>query len=190
MHSPDSLGERRPLDHICKERLCLRKISHLGGLLDIRRDELLGREPAIAHARIPACCPTGSKVIQPIVRCHGITGIDGRRCIVIVRGLQKRQLGRAYVRIQVASPVAQRDKRTCWELVGAQVRLNMLAPPTVGSQRHQQIQRFDPQVVAIDKLLRLLVAERAGVRNRHDLWFRIPKARVRDVCQERQRSVM
>ena len=66
----------------------------------------------------------------------------------------------------------------------------MLAPPTVGARRHHQIQRFDPQVIAIDKLLRLLVTERAGTRDRHDLWFRIPKARVRDVRQERQRSVM
>ena len=107
-----------------------------------------------------------------------------------MRSLHKRQLGSAHVRIQAAHPVAQRDKRTSRELVGTEMRLNMFAPPTVGARRHQQIQRFDPQVVATDKLLRLLVAERAGVRNRHDLWFRIPKARVRDVCQERQRSVM
>ncbi|RGX78633.1 hypothetical protein DXA64_07565 [Collinsella sp. OF03-4AA] len=70
------------------------------------------------------------------------------------------------------------------------MRLNMLAPPTVGARRHQQIQRFDPQVIAIDELLRFLIRERAGARDRHELWLRIPKARVRDVRQERQCSVM
>lgn len=104
--------------------------------------------------------------------------------------LHKRQLGSAHVRIQAAHPVAQRDKRTRRELVGAQVRLNMLGPPAVGARRHQQIQRLDPQIIAIDKLLRLLVTERTGACNRHDLWFRIPKARVRDVRQKRQRSIM
>lgn len=167
MHSPD-FGER-DLDHIRKQRLCFRETPYLWGRLDIRRNELLGRELSIAHARIPAGHPAGSKVIQPVVRCHGIAGIDGLRRIAIVRGLQKRQLGRAHIRIQVAHPVAQRDKRTCRELVGTQMRFNMLAPPTVGARRHQQIQRFDPQVIAIDKLLSLLVTERAGARDRHDL---------------------
>ena len=119
-HAEPRLPRRaRPLDHICKQRLCLRETPHLGGLLDIRRDELLSREPAIAHARIPTCYPTGSKVIQPVIRCHRITGIDGRRRIAIVHSLQKRQLGRAHIRIKVAHPVAQRDKRTRRELVGA-----------------------------------------------------------------------
>ena len=62
--------------------------------------------------------------------------------------------------------------------------------PAVGARRHHQIQHVNPQVIAIDNLLRLLVTERAGACNRHDLWFRIPKSRVRDVRQERQRSVM
>jgi len=107
-----------------------------------------------------------------------------------VRNLHKRQLGGAHIRIQAAHPVAQRDKRARRELVGAQVRLNMLALPTVGTRWHQQIQRLDPQIIAIDKLLRLLLQQRAGACNRHDLWFRIPKTRVRQVRQKRQRSVM
>ena len=86
--------------------------------------------------------------------------------------------------------MAQRDKRTRRELVGAQVRRDVLGPPAVGARRHYQVQHVNPKVVAIDKLLRLLVTERAGARDRHDLGFRIPKARVRDVRQERQCRVM
>lgn len=70
------------------------------------------------------------------------------------------------------------------------MRRDVLGPPAVGARRHHQIQHVNPQVVAIDNLLRFLIRERTGARDRNDLWFRIPKARVRDVRQERQRGVM